>query len=118
MKTGFVAAVCRLLIVSLAFVSYQSTAAMIGTDQVAVAGAAQGERALISSVLSRSEVVRQLQVLGVDVKAAQERAAVLTDEEARTLAGKLHQVPAGADGNGWVIAAVVIVAFLLWWRWR
>lgn len=118
MKAGFVAVVCRLLVVSLAFVSYQSTAGMIGTDQVAVSGVAQGDRALISSVLSRTEVARALQAFGVDVKAAQDRVAVLTDEEARSLAGKLHQVPAGADGNGWAIAAIVIVGFLLWWRWR
>ncbi len=118
MKSGFVAAVCRVLVVSLAFVSYQSTAAMIGTDQVAISGVVQGDRALISSVLSRTEVARQLQGLGVDVKSAQDRVAALTDEEARALAGKLHQVPAGADGNGWAIAAIVIVGFLLWWRWR
>lgn len=118
MKAKFVAAVCRLLIVSLAFVSCQSTAGMIGTDQVALAGAAQGDRALISSVLSRTEVARQLQAFGVDVKAAQDRVVALTDDEARTLAGKLHQVPAGADGNGWAFAAIIIVGLLLWWRWR
>jgi hypothetical protein len=118
MKSRFVAVVCRLLIVSLAFLSYQSTAAMIGTDQVAVAGAAQGDRALIGSMLSRADVARQLQSFGVDVKTAQERVAALTDDEARSLAGKLQQVPAGASSSGWWIAAIVVVALLLWWRWR
>lgn len=118
MKSRFVAVVCRFLIISLAFLSYQSTAAMIGTDQVAVAGAAQGERALISSMLSRADVARQLQSFGVDVKTAQDRVAALTDDEARTLAGNLDQLPAGASNSGWVIAAVVVIALLLWWRWR
>ena len=38
----------------------------------------------------------------------------MTDEEVRTLAGKLHSLPAGAD-SGWWIAAAVIVGVLLWW---
>ena len=118
MKSRFVAVICRFLIVSLAFLSYQSTAAMIGTDQVAVAGAAQGDRALIASVLARADVSRQLQSFGVDVKTAQDRVAALTDDEARTLADRLDQLPAGASNSGWWIAAVVVVALLLWWRWR
>ena len=42
--------------------------------------------------------------MGVDVNAAQERVAALTDDEARSLAGKLGAVPAGADDDGWWIA--------------
>jgi hypothetical protein len=118
MKSGFVAAVCRVLVVSLMFLSFHSTAGMIGTDQVAAGASAQSDRAFVSSVLNRGEVASQLQALGVDVKTAHDRVAALTDDEARSLAGKLHQIPAGADSTGWIIAAVVVVALLLWWRWR
>ena len=118
MKSGFVTTVCRVLIVSLMFLSFQSTDCMIGTDQVSVSGSAQADRALVSSVISRADVARQLQAFGVDVKTAHDRVAALTDDEARSLAGKLHQIPAGADSTGWIIAAVIIIAVLLWWRWR
>ena len=118
MRPGFIAAVCRMLVVSLAFLSFHSTAGMIGTDQIAAAASAQSDRAFVSSVLGRAEVARQLQSLGVDVKTAHDRVAALTDEEARSLAGKLHQIPAGADSTGWIVAGVIVVALLLWWRWR
>lgn len=117
MKSGAVA-ICRLLIVSLLLFSYQSTAGMIGTDQVASALSPQSERMQIQSVLSRADVAGALQAMGVDVSTAKERVAALTDDEARALAGKLHNVPAGADGNGWLIVIVVALVALAWWRWR
>lgn len=110
---------CRLLVVSLLFFSYQSTAGMIGTGEVASAVSAQSDRSQIQSALSRAEVASALQSMGVDVKTAQERVAALTDEEARSLAGKLGTLPAGADNNGWIIAVIVVaVVLLVWWRWR
>jgi hypothetical protein len=102
--------ICRLLVISLLFFSYHSTAGMIGTEQVASAVSAQAERSHIQSVLSRAEVASALQSMGVDVN---------TDEEARSLAGKIGAVPAGADSDGWLVVAIVIaVVLLLWWRWR
>ncbi len=108
--------ICRMLIVSLLFFSYHASAGMIGTDQV-VSAAPQADRAHIQNLMSRADVVNQLQALGEDVNAAKARVAAMTDDEARSLAGKLHSVPAGADSDGWVIAAVIVVAVLLWWWW-
>jgi hypothetical protein len=111
--------ICRLLVVSLLFFSYHSTAGMIGTEKIASAVSAQAERMQIQSTLSRADVASALQSMGVDVKTAQERVAALTDEEARSLAGKLGSVPAGADSGGWWIAVIVVAVLLLvWWRWR
>jgi hypothetical protein len=42
---------------------------------------------------------------------------MLSDEEARSLAGKLDSVPAGADSSGWWIAAAIVVVVLAWWYW-
>ena len=106
--------ICRFMIVSLVFMSFQSTAAMIGTDQIATT---QNERTQIHSLLARADVTKQLQAMGVDTKVVQERVAALTDEEARSLAGKLNSVPAGAS-DGWWILAAVIVGLIVWWRWR
>ena len=111
--------ICRLLIVSLLFFSYHTTAGMIGTDQVAATPSAQAERMQIQAALTRADVASALQAMGVDVNTAKERVAALTDEEARSLAGKLGAVPAGADSDGWWIAlAIVVVVLLVWWRWR
>ena len=111
--------ICRLLIVSLLFFSYHSTAGMIGTERIASAPSAQAERLQIQSTLSRADVASALHAMGVDVNTAKDRVAALTDEEARSLAGKLASVPAGADSDGWwIVAVIVVVALLLWWRWR
>ena len=118
MKSSRIAMICRVLICSLLFVSYQSTAGMIGTDQVRTAAPAQTERVQLVNALSRADVVTTLQSMGVDAAVARDRVAALTDDEARSLAGKLHQVPAGADSETWWIIAIVAVALLLWWRWR
>ena len=117
MKSGRIAMICRMLIVSLLFFSYQSTAGMIGTQSIASAPSAQTERTQIQSALSRADVASQLQALGVDVKLANERVAALTDDEARSLAGKLPTAAAGAGDEGWWIAAVVVAAVLIWWFW-
>lgn len=108
---------CRLLVVSLLFFSFQTArAGMIGTDQIA---SSQADRAAVTTLLSRADVSSQLRSLGVDPVAAQDRVAVMTDEEVRSLAGQLDTLPAGAMANGWwwVIAAVVIaIAFYAWQR--
>jgi hypothetical protein len=110
--------ICRALIVSLLMFSFNSaTAGMIGTDRATGVGSAQTERAHIGSLLARDDVSRQLQALGVDIKTAQDRVAMLTDDEARSLAGKLDSLPAGADSSGWWIAAAIVVVALAWWYW-
>lgn len=118
MKSSSVAMLCRALILSMLFVSFQSTAGMIGTDQVRAAPATQSDRVLIQNALARADVASALKSMGVETTVAQDRMAMLTDDEARSLAGKLDSVPAGAGSDGWWIAAVVVVALLLWWRWR
>jgi hypothetical protein len=115
MKSG-VAAICRLLIASMMFLSFHvAHAGMIGTDQV-VTSAGQSDRGQINSVLSRAEVTKQLQALGVSPATAKERVAAMTDTEARSLAGQLDSVPAGANHGFWV--AVLIIGALVWFWWR
>ena len=117
MRSALVALLCRTMIVALMFVSYHSTAGMIGTDQAAAIVSAQDARAQIGAAVARAEVSSQLRTLGIDEKAVQERLAVLTDDEARDLAGKLQSVPAGAAG-GWAVAILVLVIMGFWWWYR
>lgn len=109
--------ICRVLVVSLLFLSFQASAAMIGTDHVATATSASAERMHVQALLSRTDVTNTLQSMGVDSKMAADRVAALTDEEVRSLSGKLNSVPAGAS-DGWEIAiAVIVIGAIVWWVW-
>ncbi len=106
---------CRALVVSLLALSFQTAnAGMIGADQAAAAGAAQSDRGLVMSVLSRAETTAQLQAQGIDPQAARARVAAMTDQEVHALAQDIQTAPAGAlSSAGWL--AVVLVAGLIWY---
>ena len=105
---------CRLLIVLMAWMPFHlAHAGIISTDQAV--STAQTDRSAVLSLVSRSDVARQLQSFGVDPATAKDRIAALTDEEVQSLAGKLHAVPAGGDG----LAVLILVGVILWlvfWR--
>ena len=106
---------CRVLIVALMTLSFQSArAGMIGADQAAAAGGAQAERTLVLNVLDRAETVAQLQSQGIDPAMARERVGSMTDQEVQKLAGDIQAAPAGAmSGGAWI--AIVVVAGLIWY---
>ena len=89
-------------------------AGMIGTDQVIANATAQANRDKVRDFVSRNDVVKQFEFLGVSSAAAQERVNAMTQEEINTVAGKIDSLPAGAT-SGWAIAAVLLVAFVIWW---
>ena len=92
---------CRALVVSLLALSFQTAnAGMIGADQAAAAGAAQTDRGMVLSYLSRAETAAQLQAQGIDPAMARERVAAMTDQEVRTLAQDMQTAPAGAGRLG------------------
>lgn len=105
---------CRMLIVLMAWMPFHvAQAGIISTDQ-AVASS-QSDRAAVLNLVSRSDVASQLQSFGVDTATAGDRVAAMTDEEIRSLAGKLGAVPAGGDG----IVVLILVGVILWlvlWR--
>lgn len=106
---------CCVLVVSLLALSFQTArAGMIGADQAAAAQAAQSDRAVVMSVLSRAETSAQLQQLGVDPQTARARVASMTDQEVHALAQDIQTAPAGAM-SGWGWAAVVLVVAAIWY---
>jgi len=113
MKSTAFRMLCRVLVLAIfALPLRPATAGMIGTDEAIAAAAAQADRAVINSALSRSDVTRQLQAQGIDPADVQTRVAAMTDSEARALAGQIGTAPAGADVSGWVVALVLVV--VLW----
>jgi hypothetical protein len=106
---------CRALVVSLLALSFQTAnAGMIGADQAAAAGAAQTDRGMVLSYLSRAETASQLQAQGIDPAIARERVAAMTDQEVQALAQDIQTAPAGAMSSaGWL--AVILIAAAVWY---
>jgi hypothetical protein len=83
-----------------------SSAGIVGTEDVA----AQAEHDRIKSFLDRADVRARLEAMGVDPAAARARVDALTADEAKDLAARIDQLPAGGiDFWGWVL----IVFFIL-----
>ena len=113
MKAAWTRTICRVLAALMIWTPVQfAHAGMIGTAQ-AVAAAAPAERAALLGFVSRADVARELQALGVDAAAARDRIAALTDQEAQSLAGRIDSLPAGADAGG--IAVLLLILFFVWW---
>ena len=111
--------ISRLLIALMIWTPYQiATAGMIGTDQV-VTSSQQADRTTVISFLSRSDVAGQLQGLGIEPSMAKERVAAMTDQEVRSLAGRINALPAGGDiSAAGVLLILVIIGAAWWWFYR
>ena len=86
-------------------------AALVGTEQLLQNDSAA--RTTIRSFLARAEVRRELAARGVDPADAQARVAALSDGQAQQLAARIDQLPAGGDGVGDVVGALVLVFVIL-----
>lgn len=118
MKSAIMRTICKFLIVSLALLPFQTVqAGMIGADQVTSTTSAQAERNALQNLLGRSEIASRMQTLGLDQKVAKDRVAAMTDEEIRSLSGKIDALPAGAN-SGWGWAVVIILAVVIWYAWK
>jgi len=114
MTSAMTRTLCRLLIVLMAWTPFHiAQAGVISTDQAIVS--AQADRAAVLNLIQRSDVAGQLQSLGVDLSTAKDRVAAMTDEEVRSLTGKLNAVPAGGDGLV-VLLLVGVILWLVFWR--
>jgi uncharacterized protein DUF6627 len=64
-------------------------------------------------ILERADVQQQLQAHGVTLEQAKARVAALSDAEAAQLAAQIDSLPAGGDGVGALISALLIVFLVL-----
>ena len=105
-----------LLAMSLSYAGFMqgAQAGMIGTDQVAAAGApvsAGSAQARLGELLQRDDVVAALRERGVSAEQARERVAALTEAEAAQLAATIDAAPAG--GTDLLGVAVFVFVLLL-----
>lgn len=119
MNTNLFRMICRVLVASMLLMTFSSAqATMIGAEQLAASPSAAAERLALVQTVSRGEVAQQLQALGIEPQAALERVNAMTDEEVHALSGQVSSLPAGAHSNAWWIAAVVVVAVVIWYFWK
>jgi hypothetical protein len=84
-------------------------AGMLPTDSVVASPAKER----VTGFLNRSDVRAQLESMGVNPADAKARVASLTDDEAAQLAAKIDNLPAGGDGFGALVGALLIVFIVL-----
>ena len=82
---------------------------LVGTTAVLDAASTQSDRAKIREILARDDVQQQLLAQGVSPTQVEARVAALSDEEARQMAERLDQLPAGASVVGVLFAVFVIL---------
>ena len=81
------------------------SAGIVGTDQLSTSA----DRDHVKQFLDRNDVQAQLQARGVDADTAKARVDALTDDEVKTLASRIDQLPAGGDVLGILLAVFIIL---------
>jgi len=88
-------------------------AKLVSTSQISEGVQARPDRERIKLFLEREDVQKQLEAWGLSKQEAKKRLANLTDEELATMARHLDQLPAGGNGVGAVVGAVVLIFLVL-----
>lgn len=88
-------------------------AAMIDTETAITATNGDQTKRHLTALIDRKELQTALTAYGIDPVEAKNRIASLTDSELALIAHKLDQVPAGGDGVGAVVGALLIIFLVL-----
>ena len=111
--------ISQLLIVSMVLLPFSTQAGMIGTDQAIATTQDHANRDKVRDFVSRGEMVKQFEALGLSTTNAQDRVNAMTQDEINRIAGKIDTLPAGADSNaGWWVAGVIIIALIIWYVYK
>jgi len=89
-----------------------ANARVIGTLQAVESQSRAADLATVSGALARDQVRSQFEAMGVDPAKVDARVAALTDQELRTLAGQMQDMPAGSDALA-IIGIVFLVLLIL-----
>ena len=109
--------IAQILIVTMVWMPFSLQAAMVGTDQVVSSAQDQVNRDKVVNFLSRDVVVKQFESMGLSASTAKDRVGAMTTDEVNKIAGKIDTLPTGADDAGIWIAAIIIVAVVVWLVW-
>lgn len=102
------------LAVCLALASGKAFGGTIGTEATAAPSQAAQARERVKAVVSRPELARQLQALGLAPEQAQGRVDAMSDAEVLALADRLDAMPAGgALSNDQLLLVILLVVLIL-----
>jgi hypothetical protein len=106
--------IVQLLVIAVAVAAplAPAQAAIVGTGAAMAMSERADALARVDTALTRADVGRQLEALGVDREQAMERVAALTDAELAQLEGRLDQLPAGGNTLA-VLGGVLLVLIIL-----
>ena len=95
------------------FTVQAARAELIGTEAAIALERAENGRARVAAFLERTDVQRTMEQQGVDVTEAMKRINALSDEEIIQVARQIDRLPAGGDGVGTVVGAILIIFLVL-----
>jgi hypothetical protein len=100
------------MITALVFVGFTQSvqAAIVSTEQVVTAAAAEQNRAKVAATFERADVQAELQKMGINADEARARVAAMSDAEAASVANKIDSLPAGGDA---IVGTLVFIFVLL-----
>ncbi|MEK7834727.1 MAG: PA2779 family protein [Pseudomonadota bacterium] len=107
--------ISQMLIVSMILLPFSAQAGVIGTDQAVASAQDLANRAKVNDFLSRGDVIKKFESLGLNAATAQERVNAMTQEEINRIAGKIDTPRAGAASDWAIGALIVVIALVLWW---
>ena len=110
--------ISQMLIVSMILLPFSAQAGVIGTDQAIASAQDLANHAKVNDFLSRGDVIKKFEALGLSAATAQERVNAMTQQEINRIAGKIDSLPAGAtDSTTWWIVGLVVVGLIVWLVW-
>ena len=111
--------ISQLLIVSMILLPFSTQAGMIGTDQAVANAQDLANIDQVRDCVSRADVAKQFEMMGLSAANAAERVNALTQEEINRIAGKIDSMPAGASSSGWWWAAgVIVIGLIIWYAYK
>lgn len=97
----------------LTFTVQAARAELIGTEAAVALERTENGRARVAAFLERTDVQRTMEQQGVDAAEAVKRINALSDEEIMQLARQIDRLPAGGDGVGTVVGAILVIFLVL-----
>jgi hypothetical protein len=73
------------------------------------------ERERVKELVARPELAQQMKQMGIVPEEVQARIDAMTDEEVRSLAGRLNAVPAGGEltSQEWLLVIIIILLVII-----
>ena len=112
--------ICRVIALPLAVVMLLVSmplgavrAGMVPTEDVIGTEQAEADRGKVDAFLASEQVREQLRALGIDPDEAARRAAALSEEELRVIAGRIDAAPAGQGAGSAIVGAIVFIFLVL-----